>query len=446
MRAGSARRRAHTAVGVAAAVAAVLVSGSLVTDASGAHPALADKGLVHGNTTGPSPHPTKPPPPPDPLTPEALLAVPQVTAAIPGTWTEGTTSTNTAGNGIVFACQGGRYADMHGIGALVRTFTGTAPKVGPVTAGQSAEASADANAAERTYDTTLAWYAGCLSPRVQLLSTHRVQGVGDEATLLVLRSWNDPVTTQVVGVARTGVLTTTVVNTVTGITDPDAQPDLQPSAGLLATAVTGLCALPDAGACSTPPKLKDVSPVPVGKHPSMLIEADLPPVPTIDQPWAGTEPAKATTNVAATRCDDTEFTDPAFMKAFTRTFVIPAASQLPPEFGLSETVGALPRRSARSFVADVRTKLKKCPDDDLGTDVDQLADEQSDARDLAVWRITVDVSQDRSVRFLMAVIREGNGVAQLTFVPSDDVSIGPKAFETLAHRAQERLGQLATQS
>ena len=33
MRAGSARRRAHTAVGVATAVAAVLVSGSLVTDA-----------------------------------------------------------------------------------------------------------------------------------------------------------------------------------------------------------------------------------------------------------------------------------------------------------------------------------------------------------------------------------------------------------------------------
>jgi hypothetical protein len=372
--------------------------------------------------------------------------VPQVTEAIPGTWTEGATSTNTAGNGIVFACQGGRYADMHGIGALVRTFTGTAPKTGPLTAGQSAEASADEPAAERTYDTTLSWYAGCMSPRVQLLSTHRVQGVGDEATLLVLRSWSDPVTTQVVGVARTGVLTTTVVNTSTGMTDPDQEPDLKPSAGLLASAVTGLCALPDAGSCAAVPTLKDVSPVPVGKHPSMLIEADLPPVPTIDQPWAGTEPAKAKTNVAATRCDNTEFDDPAFTKAFTRTFVIPAASQLPPEFGLSETVGALPRKSARAFVADLRTKLKKCPDEDLGTDVEQLADEQTDARDLAVWRITVDVSQDRSVRFLMAVIREGNGVAQLTFVPSDDVSIGPEAFEALAHRAQERLSELATQS
>ena len=50
MRAGSARRRAHTAVGVATAIAAVLVSGSLVTDASGARPALASKGILDGNS------------------------------------------------------------------------------------------------------------------------------------------------------------------------------------------------------------------------------------------------------------------------------------------------------------------------------------------------------------------------------------------------------------
>ena len=90
---------------------------------------------------------------------------------------------------------------MRGIGALVRTFTGTAasihkaakgtdsPATGPLTAGQSAEASIDEDAGERTYKTTLDWYAGCASPRVQLLSTHRVVGVGDEATLMVLRNW-----------------------------------------------------------------------------------------------------------------------------------------------------------------------------------------------------------------------------------------------------------------
>jgi DNA-directed RNA polymerase specialized sigma24 family protein len=452
MRAGSARRRAHTAVGVVAAVAAVLVTGSLVTDGSGARPELASKGILDGATSARPQPKESTPPPPDPLSPDALLSVAQVTAAIPGTWTEGSTSTNTDGDGVVFTCQGGRYADMHGIGALVRTFTGTPPKnpkakgktPGPLTAGQSAEASADADAAEHTYNTTLDWYAGCASPRVQLLSTHRVSGVGDEATLLVLRDWSDPVTTQVVGVARTGGLTTTVVDTVTGITDPTAEPDLQPSAGLLAAAVTGLCTLPDAGTCTATPKLADSSPVPVGKHPSLLLEADLPPVPTVDQPWVGTDPTKAKENLAATRCDNADFAGPAFVKALTRTFVIPDAPQLPPEFGLTETVGALPRKQAQVFVADIRDKLTKCPDTDLGTDVTKVVEEESGKRELYVWKLTVEVSQDRSVEFLTAAIREGGAVAELTFVPSDDVTIGEDAFVALAHRAQQRLGQLSS--
>ena len=70
--------------------------------------------------------------------------------------------------------------------------------------------------------------------------------------------------------------------------------------------------------------------------------------------------------------------------------------------------------------------------------------EESGRRDLYVWRLTVEVSEDRSVRFLMAAIREGGAVAQLTFVPSEDVSIGADPFVTLVHRAQERLRQLRT--
>jgi DNA-directed RNA polymerase specialized sigma24 family protein len=446
MRAGSARRRAHTAVGVVTAVAAVLVTGSLVTDASGAHPALASKGILEGVTSGPAQPKRTTPPPPDPLTPGALLGVDQVSGAIPGTWSQGTTSTNTAGDGLVFTCQGSRYADMRGIGALVRTFTGTGPKKGPLTAGQSAEASADTTAAQLTYQTMVGWYAGCTSPRVQLLSTHRVAGVGDEATLMVLRSWADPTTTQVVGVARTGGLTTTVVNTMTGMNDPKAEPDLAPSAGLLAQAVTGLCTLPDAGTCTASPQVKDATVPPVGRHPALLVEADLPPVPTIDQPWVGTDPTRAKQNVAATRCDDTQFTGAGFSKAMTRTFVIPDATELPPEFGLSETVGALPRKKATSFVDGIRADLDKCPDHDLGTKVEKLADEESGSHDLSVWRLTVEVSQNRSVRFLMAVVRSGNAVGQLSFVPSEDVSIGPEAFETLAHRAQERLEAISTTS
>jgi DNA-directed RNA polymerase specialized sigma24 family protein len=443
MRAGSARRRLHTTAGAAAVVAALVVSGSLVSDAAGVRPALADKGILQSETPTSRPASSTPaPPPPDPLTESALLTSAQLEATRPAQWVQGETTGNTDGDGLAFQCQGARYADSRGIGALLRTFSGTLPKAGAVTAGQMAEASADVKAAESAYDTALGWYAGCATPRVQLLSTHRVRGVGDEATMLVLRNWTEPVTTQVVGLARTGALTTTVVDTRTGVDKAGSEPDLAPSATLLADAVTGLCTLPDHGGCEAAPQVADASPVPVGRHPSLLIEADLPPVPGIDQPWVGTDPVKARENVAATRCDQTSFAGPEFTKARTRSFVVPAATDLPPEFGLTETVGALPRQQAQAFVDGIRDKLAACPDQDLGTDVEELSTQASGPRDLTVWRLTVEVSERRSVRYLMAVVREGNAVAQLTFVPSGDTGIGTTAFQDLAERAQQRLGQL----
>ena len=85
--------------------------------------------------------------------------------------------------------------------------------------------------------------------------------------------------------------------------------------------------------------------------------------------------------------------------------MIPAAAELPPEFGLAETVGALPRKDAQAFVDGIRDKLKACPDNDLGTDVERLATRRPAPVTSTVWRLTVEVSEERSVRYLMAVVR-----------------------------------------
>ena len=182
-RAGSARRRTHTTFGAALAVAALVISGSLVTDAAGVRPSLDTKGVLEGAQPSPSPT-TRPEPEPEQLTPESLLTADQVGAALGGTWTQGQTSGNTGGDGLVFTCQGGRYADPAGVAALVRTFKEDAvPNAGkkrqpePSTAGQSVEVSADATVGQTTYQTTAGWYAGCMAPRMQLLTTHRVKGV-----------------------------------------------------------------------------------------------------------------------------------------------------------------------------------------------------------------------------------------------------------------------------
>lgn len=438
-RAGAARRRTHTAVGVVAAVAALVLTGTAVTDAGGVHPTL-DRGLT--DASGPRDRDRTPePPPPPPLEESALLSATTVQSTLPGrAWTETDTHDNSAGDGIVLPCQADRYADARSTVALVRDFTATARRREPArSAVQLAEASGSTEAAHRAYRTTLGWFADCGDDRTQLLATQRVRGVGDEAMLFSLRDWTDPTTTLVAGVARTGQVITSTVTAVAG----DDRPGARPGATLLGEAVTGLCTLPDAGACTTTPRLDAVAPLPVGEVPAMLSVVDLPPVSGVAQPWAGTEPRRARMNLAATRCDDSEFRGAGWSTNLTRTFLIPDAD-LPAEFGLTETVGALPLRKARTFVQGVRQQMRDCPDDELGTDVVQLADRSTRAQDLTVWSVTTEVSDEQSVQFRMAILRTGTSVAQLGFAPTDQVRMTDDDFVRLAERALERLRRLPT--
>ena len=232
-RAGSARRRSHTTFGAAVAVAALVVSGSLVTDAAGVRPSLDTKGVLEGAQPSPPPTSNRPEPEPEQLTPEALLTADQVGAALGGTWTQGQTSGNTDGDGLVFTCQGGRYADPAGLAALVRTFK---EDVGPERQGRAEHRRAvrgglrgRGRRPRRRTETTAGWYAGCTSPRMQLLTTHKVKGVGDEAMLFTLRDWNEPAQVQVVGVARTGAVTTTTSLTRPGEESPDPAAERGPA-------------------------------------------------------------------------------------------------------------------------------------------------------------------------------------------------------------------------
>jgi hypothetical protein len=130
-----------------------------------------------------------------------------------------------------------------------------------------------------------------------------------------------------------------------------------------------------------------------------------------------------------------------FSRGETRSFLVPGAD-LPPEFGLTQTVGALPRKQAEAFVAGVRKKLTSCPDRDLATEVDEVRELREGDRELIVWRLTVEVSDERSVTYLMGILRNGTAVSQLTFVRADGVVMGGEPFVALAMRAQDRLARL----
>jgi hypothetical protein len=223
-------------------------------------------------------------------------------------------------------------------------------------------------------------------------------------------------------------------------TPPGAAPTMSRAARLAAAAVNGLCARPEAGECATRPRLEVRPPVPFGDAPGMLAEVDLPPVTHVMKPWVGTEPRRASVNVAATGCDNTAFTGKQMSNGLTRSFLIPSA-KLPAAFGITETVGTLPVARARVFVNGVRRKLDACPERDtgLGTKVTSLAHQHSGAGDLAVWRLTTELDDRRSVTYLMGIVRAGTAVAQVGFVPEPDVTMGSGAFVDLVERAGERL-------
>ena len=454
-RAGAARRRTHTAVGAVAAVTALVVSGSFVTQAGGARPTL-DRDRVVAAQPGRDPVAVAEPPEvalPD----QALLSTDEVARATDAgrRWTV-RTHDNSEGDGRVLPCQRDRYADPRGVAALVRTFRPFAAVRAGATEGsrgartdvrvvQLAEASATPAGARRAYRRLVGWYSGCAEIRMQLLGARQPRAVGEEAVQLVLRSWAEPVTTYVVGVARTGRLTTSTVSAAGG----DAAPDVAAASRLLGAAVDDLCALPDGGRCSGSTALDPVAPPPVGPAPGMLVELDLPPVTRggerVRRPWVGTQPRKALSNLASTRCDQAAFSgsfrDARFSNNVTRSFVIPGA-KLPDAFGLTETVGSLPAPQAAAFVDLVRQRLASCPDEDLGTDVVRLTHREGRDIDLTVWQLTTEVSDDRTLRYLMAVLRDGTSVAQIGFVTAPAARLGDGGFLPIAERALQRLGQL----
>ncbi|NYG55084.1 hypothetical protein [Nocardioides perillae] len=453
-RAGAARRRTHTSVGAVAAVAALLLGGSVVGASGEVAGRLGESAAAPGGSAAPqagstavsagprgssaAPRATPPTQEAPDLSPDDLLAVGQVRRLAPGrVWRAGASGDNTDGNGLVVPCQQEPFADPDGVAAAVRRHD--APARGPrprVTATQLTELSADASSAGEAFRRALGWYAGCREPRTQLLGTYRLPAVGDDARVFVLRRWTRPTSTVSVAVARTGRFTTTLARTV-----HDGRPaDLAPLASATAAAVNAFCGTPGAGACAAPPRTVGTDPLPAGEVPAILSVVDLPPVTGVRQPWVGTDPVEARVNAAATRCDEADFSD--LRGDRTRTFVVPEAD-LPAAFGLTETLGAFPAdRGARAFVERLRARVAGCPERDLGSDVEQLASRGRGDVDVAAWRITVEISDAESVRYLMAVVRRGRAVAQLGFVPAGTRTIATDDFLRLVDRAAERLGAL----
>ena len=435
-RAGKKRRRSHTATAVAAVVAVAIGSGA----------------FAHEPSEVPEAHLIKPPSrqvgvdQPDGQenveelpTADQLLDRDQIARlGLDQEWQVTDTDDNTSGSGVNTICQQTRFADPDGISALVRTFE--ARRKPSRSAVQTIEISKSTVQAEKAFATTVGWYAGCRVGRLQLLTAYRVNGIGDQAHVLMVRVWEKPVTTYSVAVARIGQVTTsTVGETVGGPPPPPGQ-----IAQSLADAVAMLCARSGAENCAGRPTTAVVPPPPSGEERGILAVVDLPPVGRIEEPWVGTEARSARANPSATTCDRANFARAGASKTRARTFLIPEA-RLPDRFGLSETYGVFgSARAADLFLGKMRRQVNTCEDRDLATQVRNARTDRDGSTDteLSTWNLETEVSDNASVLFRLGFVRVGNKVAQVNFSPAPDEDMSPRDFRALVVRAGERLREL----
>jgi DNA-directed RNA polymerase specialized sigma24 family protein/limonene-1,2-epoxide hydrolase len=427
-RAGTARRRAHTTLGVAGALVA-LGAASLVVG----QPEGADPGLDSMNATGPQASEEASAPPIDV---DSLLTSAQVGRALGRRAAEPRTDDNTAGDGKHTTCQQSRYADPAGVAGLVRHMR--VQGRGTTAVRQAVDLSDGVVAAEQAYDTAVGWYAACTAARVQLLSTYDVRGVGDEATVLVLRRWSDPVTTYAIGVARTGALVTQVIHETTD----RRQTRVPAETALLGQAVAGLCVHEDAGGCTGKPRAVPSAPPASGQAPGFLQVVDLPPVSGVSRPWSASSVLEADPNPARTICDEASFTGKPIRWSGSRTFLIRGA-KLPTSFGLSETVGRFASaKAARGQLRMLHGRMDRCEDDDLSAKMRVIKDLTIDHGEIHTWHVEVEVSDSRTVEFYVALVRHGRDLAQVTFVPSEDAQLDQSDFVDINRRALARLTNL----
>lgn len=414
---GLRRRRNHAVIGSALIAFLTLGAGAFVAVGAPAAPAPRPAELVGKRLL---------------LTPVQVAALtPKQPLAVLGT------TDNTVGNGLNTMCQTESFADANGLGTWVRKFsaTGTPSPQGLV---QTVEISNSPGAARTAYDTTLGWYAGCRVARIQLLDSYAMSGVGDQAQILRMRIPDKQSRSYVVGIARTGALTTSTVLE----SRADAPVPADRLAAVLTASVQNLCASRVAGACISNPQLHATLPPPSGETAGMLAIADLPVIGRVMKPWVGTDAQPATVNPAATTCDTASFTQGGAIKPQTRSFLIPNAG-LPQRFGLTETIGSFttPQAAAR-FQSRLTARMKACPNKELGSTLTQSRIESRGFRgsSYAMWRLENQVNQrQQSVAYWTALIQVGRQVAQVTMTPVDKYDVDRATFEALVNRARDRL-------
>ncbi|WP_183095869.1 hypothetical protein [Nocardioides stalactiti] len=126
-----------------------------------------------------------------------------------------------------------------------------------------------------------------------------------------------------------------------------------------------------------------------------------------------------------------------------RTFV-KVDGDLPAEFGLTQVVAALPRKTAAGLLEAYRNAINGCPDREAGagTEVRVLRAQDDGDESFTAWHLSTRLPGERIVEYSVALLRSGTAVSQLVFVSAPGARMSDAQFVTLTERAMSRLPQL----
>jgi hypothetical protein len=304
-------------------------------------------------------------------------------------------------------------------------------------ASQALEVAPSADVASKTYDQLLDALATCRDGGRQLLGYRAVSGIGDQAGVFAFRyADGNHVSDEMALLARTGLAVET------WLVQPHS--DSVRSRMLLKLAgqsVDLVCADAEGGCAAPPYEALDALPPAADNSGGFLETVDLPVFGGIAETWEATSAGAAGTNPSATNCDKANFTDGA-SHVTTRSYVVPGSKELPPVFGMSETVGTFAStNAAKSFMSTVYKNVRKCEDRQPNLAVRSEAKVHAGRANGRVWRIESAASENTSFLYRVGLVRVGETVAEVTFTPSDPYDVGQAAYVRLIERAGQRLVQ-----
>jgi hypothetical protein len=433
-REGDQRKRRRLSIGSAVAGVALVGAGILVVKPNTSMPE--DTTAVGRNQTTPS---LMQAPPPTIVVMDAaqLLSAKDVAALNrDDDWTVASTSDATGATDRSYTCQQALFADPDHRSAYARTFKGSgSPSEQAV---QTVEVSKSPDAAEHAFDETVHWAAGCTTPRTHLLSAYQVDGLGDEANVLLLSLAPEGAPTQMLGVvvSRSGSVVSSLVQT--AVSDTPLRPG--PLVNAMVAAVNSICTVSDGG-CAPLSRLQPINPPPSGDAMGFLSPLDIPVISGVSGGWVGTTPETLSGNPSATLCDAADFGVDTVTSATLRTYVIPTAASLPARFGLSETIGTFESKGAAlAFMRTVVHSVNTCQGRELSATVSDHVHLVANGVHGHVWTFEYQVTANaQTVRYRVGLVRRQGLVAEVTLSPTNNFDMTETQFAAMAQRAGERL-------